>query len=58
MEIRCTVATEKVGSEIEEIIEIPPEDIEGKTEDEINEICEEAYKEWMWDRIEGDWTII
>jgi hypothetical protein len=50
MRIKVSVATNKVGSKVSDILEIE----DGLSFDEIEEI----YKEWMYENIDGHWENI
>ena len=60
MRFRVTVRTNKVGSEIEDEVEIDDEDLEGLDEADrakaIEEACREtafSWVDWAWEPIEG-----
>jgi hypothetical protein len=50
------VSTNIVGSQKEEIIEIEVD--ENLTKQEVNDIIEEEYKEWMYNNLDTCWTIL
>ncbi|MCM3703824.1 hypothetical protein [Paenibacillus macerans] len=53
---RFTVNIGFVGARREEIIEIPDEDLEGATEEERDQLLDEAWREWLWGKnIDGGW---
>lgn len=48
-----SVSTRYVGSEVEETIEIEiPDDA---TENEIEEIVQQRYDDWLWNNIDTNW---
>ena len=49
------VSTGFVGAAREEIVEISDDEFEGFTESERNELIQETFNEWMWDRIDAGW---
>jgi hypothetical protein len=55
---KFVVRTHYVGSDIEEIIEIPDEELEGLTEFERNKIIDEYYEDWKNEQLEQYWEEI
>jgi hypothetical protein len=49
------VSTGYAGASKEETVEIPDEDLEGKTEKEIEEIVQEEYDAWVNNNAELSW---
>jgi hypothetical protein len=48
------VSTGYVGSDREEVIEIPDEELEGMSESEIEDyVHENYYNEWLWSIIDA-----
>lgn len=60
MKVRFTVRTKNVGSQVEDIVEIPDEDLEGLTEDEIIKFINNAYDQWLFEQenIISNWEIL
>jgi hypothetical protein len=46
------VSTNKVGSETEEVVEIPDEELEGMDDKEKEDMLEEVFEEWVWENID------
>lgn len=49
------VSTNLVGSEIEEVYEIPDDELEGLTEDEKKRVVQEHYDDWLGNHAEFSW---
>jgi hypothetical protein len=52
------VSTGYVGSQREEVVEIEDEEFEGLNEQEIENLVDEYYNEWMQEKINCSWTKI
>lgn len=55
---KFVVGTHYVGSDVEEIVEIPDEELEGLTETEKNKIIDEYYETWKNEQLEQYWEEI
>lgn len=54
MKIKCGVATRYHGSKVTEVIEVPDEELEGKSENEKDEIiCSQYLSPWVWENIDS-----
>jgi hypothetical protein len=57
LKISVYVGTHYVGSEVEDEIEIPDEELEGKNEQEQDDLIDEYAREWMFNNIDWGWEI-
>ena len=55
MKFKIWVATNKVGSRMESIVEIDDEDLEDLDENERCKIINDQCSEYIWDMIEWSW---
>lgn len=55
---KFVVRTHYVGSDVEEIVEIPDEELEGLDEFERNKIIGEYYETWKNEQLEQYWEEI
>lgn len=51
---RFSVSTNYIGSKVEEVFEIPDEELEGLSEEEQEEVVNEYFEEWVWNNINAD----
>jgi hypothetical protein len=56
IKVNFYVSTNVVGSEKEEVVEIEVD--ENLTEQEVNDIIDEEYTEWMYNELDSCWTIL
>ncbi len=52
MKIKVTVGTWKIGSEMDDVLEIDDSELEGMTEQEIEDYLEDVAREAMFNMIE------
>jgi len=53
------VSTDRAGSKIREEVEVPDEELEGKTESEITTYVEDIYfNTWVWENIDANFERI
>lgn len=58
MKIKVTLSIGLVGCEHKDEIDIPDEELEGMSAEEIDARLDEEWKEWAWNYIDGGATII
>ena len=58
MNVKVSLGIGYANCDREEVIEIDDADVEGKTEEEIEEIIRAHVDDWIWEYIETDWEII
>jgi hypothetical protein len=56
MKVKAHIRTDKVGSKVEDIIEIPDEELEGYSEADQTEIIDTYVMEWVWNHAEWGWS--
>jgi len=56
LKIKFTLSTGFVGAEHEETVELEFKD--DMTEEEIEEILEKHWEDWIWNYIDGGWKIL
>lgn len=56
MKITVYVATNKVGSETSDEIEVPDEELDGLSEEAREARIEAEAREWLFENIEWGWT--
>ncbi|MDP5274812.1 DUF7167 family protein [Chengkuizengella axinellae] len=52
------VSTNAVNSTVEEVFEIPDEELEGLSEEEEEEVVGKYFNEWKADKMADTWTRI
>lgn len=56
MKISVYVATNKIGSDITDEIEVPDEELDGLTAEQREARIESEAREWLFENIEWGWT--
>lgn len=52
---KFSVSTGYVGSKIEDIVEIPNDELDGLSEVEKEKVIDGYYDEWLQDRVYASW---
>ncbi|WP_020474451.1 DUF7167 family protein [Zavarzinella formosa] len=58
MKLKVWIATDKVGSKCERIVDVPDEELEDMNEESRQEYFEECAREEIWNMAEFGWSIV